>query len=607
MSARRTFASWVILITAFYFCLPETVLASNCCICSHPNVNNGKFCLKDIATSCSNLNNSTNADLKQAACVIDQSANPCKKIPAGQCLNEPIDEVSFKLTSIPGYSNSGGASPAPNGLKTLDFKLNIPLPGLIFSAPYQEGNELIVPIMAQYLQAFQALLIGLGLIATAIMLMYGGWLYLLSGVGLKVQEGKKIMVDALIGLILILGSTVILANINPNLTTLTSLRLQTVKPDPFTFGGFGSSAPMQLASAGITPRKNLGNLPVPPGEIAPPPPDPNSKFPNYLTIPKDCPGRASGSRSTGVLSEEVINQYLAYQSKTGIPAAALIANLMTEGAGKCAIQGMFNDPAAACGCKGAKNYCGFYNFGGVGCSVGQMPKGANGANCAFPPAYETSPWTNKVIGSNSCDDGDFAPNKYWNNIGAVGSDCMQVCRNSGSPQNYDCGFSEGGKCYPQISYTTNNWADPGRIIAYKTVQCSRVFKDANDFLKTEEAFIKYCMPYNTSVYDFAYCIGASSYASEVRKGPILADIIEKNCLCGSRDASGCQRNKSIEEALVKEKIKINFAAINPPCLEYYPAAPTKCKKYSPEKDWESIANKLAGKTKGMLLPRELPE
>ncbi|MDD5438045.1 MAG: pilin [Patescibacteria group bacterium] len=218
-------------LTAALLAWSSPVLAAgNCCICSHPSLQSGKFCLQNVQTACESLNNSTNADVKASSCAKDVSANPCKKIPAGQCLSEPADEISFKLSSLPGYKEAK-SPPAP---KTLDFKLNIPIPGLTFFAPYTDASgETIVPMFAQYVQAFQALLIGLGMVAAAIMLVYGGWLYLLSGTGLKVQEGKKVIIDALIGLVLIFSATVILANMNPNTANFGALKLKNIQPQPF--------------------------------------------------------------------------------------------------------------------------------------------------------------------------------------------------------------------------------------------------------------------------------------------------------------------------------------------------------------------------------------
>lgn len=211
-------------------CLPAAAQAAVCCLCSHAQISGGRFCLKDIA-DCSTLQSSTNADLKNAQCVQDTGANPCKKVPKGSCLNEPSDEMTFKLASVPGYKASADTGTSqPSGL---NFKLNINIPGLTFLAPYSEGGEIFIPMLAQYLQAVQKMMIGIGLVAAAIMLVYGGWLYIISGTGIKVTDGKKIIIDALIGMVIILGSVVILSNLNPNTATLSALRLADIKQQMF--------------------------------------------------------------------------------------------------------------------------------------------------------------------------------------------------------------------------------------------------------------------------------------------------------------------------------------------------------------------------------------
>ncbi len=493
-----------------------------------------------------------------------------------------------------------------DGLKP---NLNVDIPGVVFPDKLLESNgKIYAPYIAIYISAVQKYLFGISLIAAAIMIIVGGLKYIIASTGAKVESGKQMMVDALMGMALVIGAYVILANVNPNTVTLGSVPIESITPQPFQFMGLNSTASGQLGRAGISPRPNLQNVAVPDTEIAPPPPDPSLQFPTYLSIPKECPGREIDevTKHTGKLSEETIQKFLDYQSRTGVPAGALIANMMSEGAGRCHIQNFWNDPAAACGCKGKKNYCEYYNFGGVGCTATQMPTGYNGANCAFPPAYDTN-LNGKVIGTYSCfsdDPKDLAPNKFWNNIPAVGSDCMQICAIA-DRDTYNCGMEAGGKCYPQKSYTTVN--RPEGIIAYPTVQCSRIFTDVEDFLRYTEPFLKYCMPYNTSVYDFAYCIGASTYASEVLKGPMLADMIEKNCLCGSRDASGCLRNSDVEEKLIKEKIKINFNTIGKLCIEYYDAKQTKCKKYADNLDYETVVQKIYEKMSGAFAPRILEE
>jgi hypothetical protein len=76
-------------------------------------------------------------------------------------------------------------------------------------------------------------------------------------------------------------------------------------------------------------------------------------------------------------------------------------------------------------------------------------------------------------------------------------------------------------------------------------------------LDSHLGFVKPCLPYQDSVYKFAYCVGASTYAGVTgAKGLVIAEIIERNCLCDpSTDSLGCARNKELEDKLAKNIIK----------------------------------------------------
>ena len=91
------------------------------------------------------------------------------------------------------------------------------------TAPYLSKDTVVIPFLAQYLIAFQKLLISFSLIAAALMIIYGGFLYIVSGTGAKVTEGKKYIIDAIIGLVIIICSYVILLNINPNTIKMNAL------------------------------------------------------------------------------------------------------------------------------------------------------------------------------------------------------------------------------------------------------------------------------------------------------------------------------------------------------------------------------------------------
>ena len=112
------------------------------------------------------------------------------------------------------------------------LKLNVPISGTELAAPTESGGFVYVTYLAEYIQTVYNYLIGVSLIAAAVMIVYGGFLYIVgSGMG-DVGKGKKVITDAVIGLLLVLGSYVILAAINPSLMVLDQLKLQVVRRAP---------------------------------------------------------------------------------------------------------------------------------------------------------------------------------------------------------------------------------------------------------------------------------------------------------------------------------------------------------------------------------------
>jgi hypothetical protein len=67
--------------------------------------------------------------------------------------------------------------------------------------------------------------IGLLIIVSAVMFLFGAFKYMLSAVATSIQKTKEIMVDSLVGLAIGLGAFAILSNVNPNLLSLTKAKI----------------------------------------------------------------------------------------------------------------------------------------------------------------------------------------------------------------------------------------------------------------------------------------------------------------------------------------------------------------------------------------------
>jgi len=549
-----TILLWLVSVTP--------VSAAICCSCA-PSANlSQKTCLTSpTANNCANLPSQSNNPALSGYTCTDLSAENCQSVSKspGLCTSGPTDATSF----------SPNAS-ATSGTPAIIPQLNVPIPGLIFAGSLPQGrnenNEqtVQVPFLAQYISAAYTYLIGISVIAAAVMIIYGGFKYILGSTISSINSGRQTIVDAIIGLCLVFGAYTILAVISPATLTPATLSITLVKPDPFnTFMGAASDAPGVMAEVGIGGRttsvpssdiaSNAGQAGAVPGpatisgdEVVPPPS--TSKAPTNLTIPLNCPGRDAGydggtrvtyggkpayAKSTLAISltEAQIKQYLQEQARTGVPAGVLIAQIMSEtgavASSKCIVQNMFTDPSKC----GSAPYFKYFNFGGVGCSARQVTSG-NCPNLALAKQGQ------------SCDD-PTGPN----NFNRYSSTCAAACSTNPSASSYDCGKD----CYPQPS--TASGVYNGQYMSFPSIQCSRIYKNAQEFLDSHLGFASYCLPYNDSVYKFAYCIGASTYATDGNKAAFLAEVIERNCLCGSKDSTGCKRDLNLENALSKSLVK----------------------------------------------------
>ncbi len=217
------------------FGLPGLALA-DCCVCTHPEVN-GQFCITFPGDyDCNLLKNISDPKIKEATCSKQVTCSAASGGASGTCVNTPSTLSGFNFASLPKKAGPTppATSPPASGAGT-DITLNIPLPGVNLDKSYEEAGVVYTPFMAQYIVGFQKLLIGIAIVVAAIMIIYGGLLYIISSTGAKVRDAKTLIQDALIGLGIVLGAYLILANINPNTSVLAPLAIPTIRPDPFEF------------------------------------------------------------------------------------------------------------------------------------------------------------------------------------------------------------------------------------------------------------------------------------------------------------------------------------------------------------------------------------
>jgi hypothetical protein len=93
-----------------------------------------------------------------------------------------------------------------------------------------EGDYVQVSFLAQYINGAYRYLVAVVLIVAIVMVVYGGFRYLVGSSLGDIQAGKKIIVDAIFGMLFVLGAYMILNTINPSTLNLKVLQLSNVTP-----------------------------------------------------------------------------------------------------------------------------------------------------------------------------------------------------------------------------------------------------------------------------------------------------------------------------------------------------------------------------------------
>ena len=256
----------ILLICDFFFGFTPRAQADilSCCLCKvAKGEQTANFCVNVTpSSSCQQASsdlvtiykdNSFTADcqsLDTSGCIIMSSGNT-----SAQCPFKPATHTSTSKTDInkkyldtvinnlnakaqPRAASNDASSASSTGTQSASstgMQLNVPIPGVDFPDDLQIANDyIIIPYIAIYIAGIQKYAMGLAIVAAAIMLVWGGFKYLLSATGAKIQDARETVKDALLGLVLVLGCVVVLANLNPDTTSLTVLKIPYVKPDYYT-------------------------------------------------------------------------------------------------------------------------------------------------------------------------------------------------------------------------------------------------------------------------------------------------------------------------------------------------------------------------------------
>lgn len=213
MRSFRTFlALYASLCTASFLIFPLIVSAASCCNC---NVSGKLLCIQDPADKdCGTIKNGSNPDLKDAECT-DLDPSQCKLIAEkGVCENAPVSAATYKKDSA-----------TPSGTKKGEFtftaippKLNVPIPGLQFGTEFKIVKGVAeINFLAQYISAIYRYLLGISIVVASIMIVYGGFLYVIGATVPSINKGKEIITNTIIGTCLLFGTVTIFQTVNANI------------------------------------------------------------------------------------------------------------------------------------------------------------------------------------------------------------------------------------------------------------------------------------------------------------------------------------------------------------------------------------------------------
>ncbi len=130
------------------------------------------------------------------------------------------------------YEAPPTTAPTPLEIPTIPI-LSVPIPGVTFSAPVETNGTISVNFIGQYVNGVYTYLLGFAATVAIVMIMIGGLQYVMAAGSGDVKKARARIGNAVVGLVLLLFVTTILATVNPETTFFKSLNLTAIPPDPW--------------------------------------------------------------------------------------------------------------------------------------------------------------------------------------------------------------------------------------------------------------------------------------------------------------------------------------------------------------------------------------
>ncbi len=167
------------------------------------------------------------------------SSSPTEGCSEGQtCMQASgrTDHVCCGLTGCPLEAAAGSTADTPDEeseaapFVSITPQLNVDIPGVDLSPATRNDGTVTVSFIGEYISGAYRFAVGIVLIAAIIMVVWGGFRYLIGSGFEDVSRGKEIIRDAIAGMLIVVAGYSILYTINPDLVTFKSLQLSFVQP-----------------------------------------------------------------------------------------------------------------------------------------------------------------------------------------------------------------------------------------------------------------------------------------------------------------------------------------------------------------------------------------
>lgn len=155
-------------------------------------------------------------------------------------VNPQISNMPATQTETDEAIERSGGNPGPE-LTPFVPRLSVPIAGVQFTTPTIVDGKVQVPFLAQYITGIYRYALAISTIIGIIVIIIGGFYYLVGASTGDVKRGQALITDAVIGLFALYTATFVLNFINPNLTNLRPLALSSIDAQSYDYEPTGST------------------------------------------------------------------------------------------------------------------------------------------------------------------------------------------------------------------------------------------------------------------------------------------------------------------------------------------------------------------------------